>query len=352
MFAVNKEDPYLWEPESYDCGLVIRYWGCQLRCPLCFAQSYAYRNEQKSRIPKEASLEEAVELAKKLIEIKKLKAKWFRIEGGEPIQSRKHMEMTAELAARVLKLLEPRGRVVIQTNGIWLGKKEENVNNFIQILKKEINREDIKAGKRIAIEISFKGPNPESARAYSGIQEIDILNLQTNAFQSLVKILEKEFWKNGNEVVSVYPVAGFGPDLEKFVFIPLDAKNKLFPLFHPSTWSPNYRENVVEKFKEIMTKYPKVYDQYSSVHGKKLPLYGLEIRPWQRAWVSRIGKDQDLEKFFLDHMRVNLSSQKNILYHMNNYLSNVTATEDLLKRTREMLDFYACAKPRNHYPYL
>jgi uncharacterized Fe-S cluster-containing radical SAM superfamily protein len=341
----------VWESESNGRGVVARYWGCQLRCPLCFAQSYAYRGENTTRIPQNISLEEALNQVKKKIT---KRAQWCRIEGGEPFQSHEHMLMTVELSVEVLKSMERSSTAVIQTNGIWLGENKSNADKFCELIMGEMHRINEESGKRIAIEVSFKGPSSETAKVYSARSDINVHALQINAFLSLVENLEVGMWKKRRYNIAVYPVAGFGPDLTKFTFIPLDPQNASLPLFHPTTWSEDYKRNVVDVFEKIITMYPKVYGLYITKHGNKMSLYGLEPRNWQKAWTSKISKDDKIRKFALDYLRVNASQGSLNIFKgdLSMILSKITAHEELIAKASEMTEFYAWPEPARHYPYL
>ena len=350
-FAIKKSSEEVWEPESKGRGIVTRYWGCELRCPLCFAQSYAYRGDKTSRVPREISLEVALEQVRGKITDK---VRWCRIEGGEPVQSSERVVMTVKLATEVLKLMGRNGRAVIQTNGIWLGKEEKNAAEFCDAIDACMSSIDEKSGKRLAIEVSFKGANSEVAKVYSGRPDIDILGFQINAFLNLIEKMKKSLWSKGRYNVSVYPVAGFGPDLVNLTFIPLDSLAMSLPLFHPMTWDQKYRDNVVDLFKQIVVNYPEVYGVYTSRHGNRMSLYGLEPRNWQKSWTSRINKDDKLRSLALKYLRVNKDQRSLNMFRsdLSELLDDITATDELIAKTREIREFYAWPEPPCHYPYL
>ncbi|MEM0265368.1 MAG: 4Fe-4S cluster-binding domain-containing protein [Candidatus Methanomethylicia archaeon] len=351
IFAGSRKTYGVWELESRGKGMVIRYWGCNLKCPLCFAQSYAYRGERKSRFPLKVSLNEVLrqvgaEEARDIL--------WCRIEGGEPLQSFQHMIMTVKLAIGILNLMKKSIRVIIQTNGIWLGKDENNIIEFCRLLKEEISKTNLRINGRIAVEISFKGPNLLAAKIYSGKFDVDILNLQIKAFTNLIKNVREDFWNKENYIVAVYPVAGFGPDLEKFTFIPLDPENKDYPLFHPKTWDQKYSDHIINFFKEVMNEYSEVYYLYKSRYGNRIAMYGLEPRNWQKTWTTKIKVDNYLKQFVLNYIRINAGEKLFNMFRKDfiDILDEINATDELMGKVYEICKFYACPEPLKHYPYL
>lgn len=351
IFAGSRKSNGILELESRNKGMVIRFWGCNLKCPLCFAQSYAYKGERKSRFPRKVSLNEVL----RQIDAEKVRSiLWCRIEGGEPLQSFQHMIMTVKLAMGILNLMRKSIRVIIQTNGIWLGEDEDNIIKFCKLLKEEISKTSLRINGRIAIEISFKGPNLLAARVYSGKFDVDVLSLQIRAFTNLIKNVREDLWSKGNCSVAVYPVAGFGPDLEKFTFIPLDPENRDYPLFHPKTWDQRYNDYVINFFKEVMNEYSEVYYSYKSRYEDKVAMYGLEPRNWQKTWTAKIKVDSCLKQFALNYIRINAREKLFNMFRKDfiDILNEINATDELIGKVHEMCKFYACPEPLKHYPYL
>lgn len=217
-FAVKKGSEALLELESRGRGAVVRFWGCNLRCPLCFAQSYAFRNEERSRRRFYASMEELRDrVARGLANANLPELRWLRIEGGEPLASTIHAEFVSEIVKAFAKEVgggpRPR-RLIIQTNGVWLGKELDNARSFYGMVAEPL----VEGGLKVAVEISFKGPNEGACEAYSGVK--GAFKLQCSAFKNSLEVLEG-YWREGANL-SVHPVAGFGPSLKELIAVPLD----------------------------------------------------------------------------------------------------------------------------------
>jgi len=344
-FACRRGKRQVWEYESYKRGIVLRFWGCNLRCPLCFAQAYAFRNERKSRRPCFKTLEQLIEEA---IEKLSERTRWCRIEGGEPLLSSDHVNLVVKVVEKIFTVMGTKARIIIQTNGIWLGKDEENAAEFCRNLIGVVAK--VRSDKRVVIEISFKGPNVQSAREYSGREDIDVLSTQIRAFNSVLDFLSDEAWEREINNIVVYPVAGFGPD-PKLVLMPIDSCKTYVPLFHPRTWDQSYEEMIINKFKSTLSQYREVYKSYP--HGDKIAMYGLECRDWQSAWLSKVCEDKILKMFILRHIRVDKKRlRKDFLRYLSPILEKIEVTPELLNRAKEVFAFYRHSRPKEHYPYL
>ena len=250
-FAVKKGSEALLELESRGRGAVVRFWGCNLRCPLCFAQSYAFRNEERSRRRFYASMEELRDrVARGLANANLPELRWLRIEGGEPLASTIHAEFVSEIVKAFAKEVgggpRPR-RLIIQTNGVWLGKELDNARSFYGMVAEPL----VEGGLKVAVEISFKGPNEGACEAYSGVK--GAFKLQCSAFKNSLEVLEG-YWREGANL-SVHPVAGFGPSLKELIAVPLDPqaleRGSEKPLFHQGGWSAEFKEVAKAYFKAM-----------------------------------------------------------------------------------------------------
>ncbi len=358
-FAVNRACLHILESESRGKGLVMRYWGCNLRCPLCFAQSYAYQNRDSRRIKKYILIEELSHQVKQdLLSVDQKDLRWIRIEGGEPLASATHCDFMVKIIETLGRELDVRKKlvIVIQTNGVHLGQRLENAKSFyesiIKLLQSMSNRRELK----IAIEISFKGSNEKACNAYSGVPGIH--RIQCNAFMYSLEILEN-YWAKGIEQIAVYPVAGFGPSFEDLVLIPLDPdaleRGATMPLFHKDTWSEEFA-NVVNAFRHVVRSYDGVYRDYARSHGEKIHMYGLEVRArkWQMAWISRAYRDVDLKNFVGKHLRLNRNALRYAGFYKKHLqaLDLINADDEILSRVDEMREYFVELKPAQHYPYL
>lgn len=338
--------------ESRGKGLVIRFWGCNLECPLCFAQSYAYRDKEGRRAEKCSLHDLQKDIAQKFSN----KLQWLRIEGGEPLLSRLHAEFLHKIVKWIINVansafLSP-VTIVIQTNGIWLGGNLNNAKFFYEGLYSSLCSTKIKS--RVAVEISFKGPNEEAYSIYSGSE--GGFKTQCNAFEYSIKILEK-FWKEGVKGLAVYPVAGFGPSFEvpkDLILIPIDPSFEV-PLFHKSSWDSRFSE-IVNEFQNVLDHYKSIYEQYIKRHGKRIQMYGLELRfrKWQTAWVKRVLKDEKLRKLVQKCIRLNKDNFQYAGFYKKDLqkLELPEADEALLEKVQQLGDDFVELSPKDHYPFL
>ncbi|MEM2178705.1 MAG: 4Fe-4S cluster-binding domain-containing protein [Candidatus Methanomethylicaceae archaeon] len=362
-FAIKRGVTNILETESRGRGLVARFWGCNLKCPLCFAQSYAYRNEMKGRQAYYVSLDETQRLIEeKFKEVNLFKLKWLRIEGGEPLASNIHVEFIERILKTLAKMIAdttyfPSLTVVIQTNGIWLGASFSNTKLFYEkiysslIFAKKINK------LKIAIEISFKGANEGACEIYSGVK--GVLKLQYNAFKNSLEIL-KDYWKDG-KAIAIHLVAGFGPSFKELAVIPLDPKElekgSEIPLFHPDSWSSEFNE-IMKLYENVIETNKEVYTNYIQSHGKRIHMYGLEFcgRNWQGSWINPSMRDVTMRNFVRKYLRLN--NEENVLRKTGFYrkllqemkLNNVL--EFTLEKVKDMHEYFVELETPNHYPNL
>lgn len=333
--------------------LVLRYWSCSLKCHLCYSQKIAYLEK-----PTEKSLFSLQQCINGLKNFSG-KVKWTRIQGGEPFLGNSRPFFTSGISVEALKHLlqghsnDINPRVVIQTNGIWFGQNELSATEKII---EEINQgmSGLERG-RIAIEVSFKGPNKQTANEYAKSEEIgisDVLQTQLVGFYNLLKAIEKIAWSNGNNRVAIYPIAGIGPVLHEPSFIPIDSNhNRLLPIFHPLTWSEDFSK-MVNTFVEILDKRKDVYKDYREKQMQKIPLESMEPKYFQKGWTSQIKKSKILRDFLVENLRINKTPSLNFFNKELEELNISEATYELLFKIQDLKKYFYEAEPSEHYPYL
>lgn len=357
-FAVKKKGTNFLELESRGRGLVVRFWGCNLRCPLCFAQSYAFYDLETSRQKMPISLERLQDkIAQELEWVSLIRLQWIRIEGGEPLASPIHSEFVNKIIGSFGKIAKkiPLVTIVIQTNGVWLGLNLDNTRLFYEGVASTLRSIEDADRLRVALEISFKGPNDRASEVYSGAK--GTLKLQYDGFRNSLTVLEG-YWSEGLEI-AVYPVAGFGPSFEDQVIIPIDPetveRGVETPLFHKDTWSTEFNE-VLNMFQDAMRSHEDIYRRYIESHGGRLHMYGLELRgrKWQGAWIRRALTDDNLRSFARKYLRLNMDAIRYAGYFRKPLedlkLNNVSTST--LGKVRQMRWQFVELKPAKHYPYL
>jgi len=357
-FAIKKNDlkketiPWEINKEGSYGALVIRYWGCSLSCAICYSQSYAYLNEEGSRKKVNLTLNNCEESIKKLT----TKVGWTRIQGGEPLLNRDRAIFTTKLCAFALKYMEDNSpyedpRVIIQTNGLWLGNTtEEELSNFFNKL---IDAVEQTSKGRIIIELSFKGANKFVIKKFGDTlnQHSDILLLQKKAFFVMKKNFEHTIW-NITKRIAFYPVGGFGPQLNNPGFIPIDIKDgEEYPLFHPSTWDDDFKE-VFEEFIKLMSNNKLIYRDYLEKHSKRIPLECMEPSFFQKGWTSQIKKREILKKFISKNIKINPNPQLKIFNRELLGLNIPEANSVLISKIKDLKEKFYEAEPSDHYPYL
>jgi len=343
-WEINREGPY--------GALVVRYWGCNLSCALCYSQSYAYLGEGGSRKRVDLTLDECRDSIKKL----KFRAGWVRIQGGEPLLNPQRAIFTAKLCKFALKYLGKNSpyenpRVIIQTNGLWIGSADgKDLDDFFKTLFESV--EETTRG-RIIIELSFKGPNKTAAKKFGDTlnKHSDILSVQKNAFFSIKNKLENLVWENTGRI-AFYPVGGLGPQLNNPGFIPVDIKGgEEYPLFHPSTWNEEFKQ-VVETFTSILSEHKEVYRDYLEKHGEKIPLECMEPSFFQKGWTTQISKRDVLKQFAVCNLRIRHNPSLKIFEKEISELPIPEASDELISKIDDLKKNFYEAEPSNHYPFL
>lgn len=357
-FAVKKADlrknslPWEFNKEGPHGALVIRYWGCSLSCAVCYSQSYAYLNGEGGRKKASYTLAECRRSISNLSD----RIGWVRIQGGEPLLDFERAIFTSNLAGISLGYMEHKSpydnpRVIIQTNGLWLGNEhEENVEHFLESLLKQT---ELTSKGRIVIELSFKGPNRSIIGIYGDTLKRykDILGIQKKGFYRLMNFFNNLIWKKSRRM-AFYPVGGFGPQLSNPSFIPIDKKNESeYPLFHPDTWDEDFK-NIVKDFRQVLNEKKDVYFEFTEKHDHKIPIECMEPSFFQKGWTSQLKKRELLRSFLRDYLRVRSNPQLKIFNEEIGNLKIGEAKGELLLRINDLRrDFYE-AEPSDHYPFL
>lgn len=350
----EKEENYAPWDNRVKQELVLRYWFCSLRCYLCYSQRIAYleRPSEKECF----SFQDCVNALKNFSG----SIRWVRIQGGEPFLGDTRPLFTARISVEALKQLlksgrfrDPNPRIIIQTNGIWfgqvdLGKIKEIVEKIHQSLS------EIEEG-RVIFEISFKGPNHRIANEYAkseGIPVEDVLQLQLKGFFQILEAIENVAWSNGDTRMAVYPVGGLGPRLDDPSFIPVDrSRGNLLPIFHPVTWSEEFKE-MVYSFFGILDKWKVVYEEFLKQHGKKIPLEVMEESKFQWGWLSQIKHRENLRKFVKRNLFVRWTPKLNYFKKILEEFDLPKAPDELVKEVNNLKGYFYEAEPSTHYPFL
>lgn len=368
-FAVKKDDsgrygqinrrilPWEINPEGTGGALVLRYWGCSLRCALCYSQAYAYLNSGGSRAKHVYDVGEVVAALVNPQELRKFadfSVTWTRIQGGEPLMSEKRAFATTlfskaafEWMLKQEKVTNP--RVVIQTNGILLGQcPEDTLAAFVSMLGDAL---PVSGKGRLAIEISFKGANPTAAQEYACSMPlpIKVLESQMAGFFRILKVISEVFWAKKENRIALYPVAGIGPQLSDPSFVPIDTESPGLPLFHPNTWSNEFKE-IVSRFKQVLTEHPDVYLDYVRAHGNLIPIESMEPSYFQFGWTSQISKRPELKNYIKRNLRICERSRLNLYGKAIEEIPD--ADNSLRQRIAELKAYFYEAEPSSHYPYL
>jgi|GEM_PF-3188402 organic radical activating enzyme len=365
--------PFELNNEGNGQAVVLRYAGCNLRCPLCYAWRYAWFTQNGFRY----SIQNSVQALKNIPKIVKKKIVWVRIQGGEPCLTFNRILNTITFAVESLNVIHKNNlnyfgttRAIIQTNAITFSKlKDEEVNlilSHLQILN------DLKDGK-LVFEISLKSPSNSS-----------YLTPQIKGYNVLLNQIIVPLWSQGFNNIAVYPIAGLGPSIDgnNLFIIPIDP-SKLpdeIPLFHPSTWTHELQQLISDFVSNIVPNYNTFRDFIENPRtngGRKLAIEELEPTSFQASWIS--GYASRYKEFNIDIVFVNKILRKlttdipstpqwrswynswtsRVLFGKNAKWSSVLNKippfknpGKILSMVRQMNDYFYPSHPKEHYPYL
>lgn len=349
--------------ESNGFALVLRYSGCNLKCPLCYARKIAW-NLRGNKFTYKECIHYLNYIQSNLIESKKRKYKrivWVRFQGGEPLLNFKRIKFTLKLVKDVLDFIHksklnyyPITRAVIQTNGIWFAQVYDSELE-LETLFSDILESIINFG-RIVFEVSFKSPTLTDQN--------HLLELQYRGYQNMLKLI-KFGWDNGYSNIAIYPVAGLGPsiDYDQKYLIPIESSKlpEEVPLFHQSTWHKMFK-SIYEEFVNNIVKnyaYKEFRENPKTLYGKKLPLEELEPCFFQTSWISDYSKnsslDPPLSRLLLRTSKELDQKWKGLFSKYPNVINQIPISKDpnrLLGKVKEMQEYFYPSHPKGHYPYL
>lgn len=356
-------------------ALVLRYAGCNLRCPLCYAWRYAWvgRNGYSYNIQQSIS---ALGNLPQLVN--KGKLVWVRIQGGEPFLTFDRILNTITFATQSLNIIHMNSlnkfkitRAVIQTNAITFSNLTTNqINQILSHLQNSIS--NLNDG-RLIIEVSFKSPSDQR-----------YLAPQINGYNVLLNQIIMPLWHQGFDNIAIYPIAGLGPSIDEdnLFIIPIDPAQlpNEIPLFHKTTWNQQFQQLVDNFINNVVPNYS-AYDDFRknprTNNGKKLAIEELEPEQFQTSWIS--GYAGGYNEF-----NINVMPISNILKKLTDsvptdtqwrkwynswtsrflfgrsrewiiVLNQIPTTNDpdkLLSMVHQMNDYFYPAHPIGHYPYL
>jgi len=362
--------------------MVVRYCNCNLKCPICYAAGPSYLHyligSKKPVSTKSNSYPIYLKYsccAEWKLPLNLLRRKrYVRIQGGEPLLNSYRSKLTAKIIIDFLNMLRKysieKCVAVIQTNGCWLGYKEENAIDFLESLvnfAKDIGIDKkIKEGLyyRIAIEISYKAPNPDDFSIFSGTGIPSLWRNQVNAFWNLINLLERGFKEyNG---IAVYPIAGFiMPIHEDCGIIPLNVYGK--PLFHPDTWDDNFREIVKEFSRIVINKYNRyrpywtLKSYWKNSNGDIIKLRGeeLEMTYYQLHVPSIYFKYREFKehfdkfkKYFLLYRAIKYKGMYKIYEKFKEIGLKEIDDKEFRKMRNEMIKNFYALESYKYYPFL
>ena len=361
-------------------ALVLRYAGCNLRCPLCYAWRYAWFPQREGYSYSKNKVLNALE---KLYSLKlQRKINWIRIQGGEPCLSPNRTLFTLEICSKALQIIHGVGlnkyqstRAIIQTNGIFFLNLSRKL---IEIIRKQLEEALGSLSKgRVIFEISFKDPTGERK-----INSKELLELQIGGFKAVLSGIIKPLWDNGFDNIALYLVAGLGPsiDMHNITIVPIDPYSlpDEYPLFHPETWSHKFRSLYNEFIKTIVPLYKTYRDFRNNIktnHGRKIPLEEFEPTRFQIAWISgyagkyqdyglKIGRDipviskvlrrssNQLDKQWLGLLKTRGGEIKREWLKVLEHIPIARNPNRLKNLVREMNKWFYPSHPKGHYPYL
>lgn len=220
---------------KYGIG-IISFYGCNFKCPFCFAQKYSY-STVKFPLDSQRRIEiTSDELSNDVIEFlrKHPKICYVQLTGGEPILNDSRSEETIKSLSMLNREINKKVRIIYQTNGYTIGQKSE-LPSFFYELKKLENIE-------ILFELSIKGTNEDEFAILSGIQNRQGFEFQLRSYW-LLRNLE---FHNINVVARL----GTGHHRNTVHFInPITKKS----LFCRKNWSSEFKEvfdDTTKRFKQ------------------------------------------------------------------------------------------------------
>lgn len=268
--------------------LALRFAGCCLRCGACFAAGYSwvdkFRNNRrvKSNIPIKRVINDFQKIPSPFTHTS---YNWLRILGGEPLLNDEYINYLFDCLVEFSRINSEifNNGIIIQTNGIHIGKGNTNVlKNRLKELY-ETNPRVI-----VVIEVSIKGTNPEEFKII-----VDPHGLFTKGFRESDLIYENLFGYNIQAYYNLKElnlpnlrppvIAGYGIS-ESFLLTegrsPKSKMTILFdentPTYHPSLWS--------DEFKALYVDFINDWKEFDSMFSR-MPMYGIKDQ-FNYGWVK------------------------------------------------------------------
>ncbi|MEM3387569.1 MAG: 4Fe-4S cluster-binding domain-containing protein [Nitrososphaerales archaeon] len=271
--------------------IALRFAGCCLKCGPCFASDYAWvdRFQKNRRVTRISDVSRLVSDYLGIEYPKNYQSyNWLRILGGEPLLNEDYIKFLFNVLIEVSKKDSKKfnNGIIIQTNGIFVGRKKENSN----LLREKLNElYQVNQNVKVCIEISIKGTNVQEFELITQSQNrsadelalfkslfgwnleacssSDLFDYNIRAFYNLLEI--------SNELPNFRPtvIAGFGVNetyllstssKERITIIFKDNK----PIYHPDFWSDN--------FKELYSKFTSYASKNFGPLFNKMPMYGIK----------------------------------------------------------------------------
>ena len=288
---------------NYPYELTLRFAQCCLRCGACFAAGYSWFDKFRNnkRVRSNIPIEQIIADFQAILNppFPHINYNWMRILGGEPLLNDRYIEYLLETLIKLSTIDANKfnNGIIIQTNGIHIGKGNTNIlkNKLIELYKK--NPKVV-----VVIEISIKGTNPEEfklisdpeGKLVSGLQRFEF---STRLEEALFKYNIQSYYKLKElELPNLRPtiIAGYGIS-ESFLLTegrsPKSTMTILFdadtPTYHPSIWSDN--------FKRLYNDFINDWKEFDNMFSK-MPMYGIKDQ-FNYGWVRlAIGKAKKIYK--------------------------------------------------------
>ena len=300
--------PFELNNEGRGQALVLRYAGCNLRCPLCYAWRYAWFMTNGHSY----NIQNSIQALKNIPRLVRKKIVWVRIQGGEPCLTFSRILNTIRFAVESLNIIHTNGlnyykttRAVIQTNVITFSNLTKNQINQVHLHLRN-SLEKLNTGK-LVFEVSFKSPNNPSH-----------LIPQIRGYNVLLRHIIIPLWHQGFNNIVVYPLAGLGPSIDRhnLFIIPIDPRSlpNEIPMFHRAAWSQEFQNLVNDFINNIVPNYSVYIDFRKNSQtngGRKLAIEELEPTPFQSSWISEYA-------YRYDEFNVNIISIDRILRKLTN----------------------------------
>lgn len=212
--------------------------GCNLKCQFCWSPASRPLETKEPSINKSA--DEVYEDTQSAII--QPEHTFIRFTGGEPtLYSQELFDILLRYDKNKTLCQIP---IIIQTNGLLIGKGQVNIN-LLNLLDKQ----------KILFELSFKGTNEREFNILTGLDPVQYIH-QINAYE---RIKELSISKKNIAVIAVLGIYHSSLNSQsKYAFIDPETKNLLFD--NQNEWSEKFKsiwENTTDKWVESLRMSPK-----------------------------------------------------------------------------------------------